>query len=69
VRYAGYASASITMMREIETQEESEAWTAALDLDLMDGVELFHPFTTTLVEVTIDRQPVVGEVLTFPGTT
>jgi hypothetical protein len=65
VRYEGYASASITMLTDIETAEESEAWTAALDLDLMDGVELFYPFTTTLVEVTIDRRPVVGRVLGF----
>jgi hypothetical protein len=55
------------MLSDIETKEESRAWTAALDLGLMDGVELFHPFTTTLVEVTIDRRPVGGEVLTFQG--
>ncbi len=65
VRYEGYSSASITMLNEIETAEESEAWTAALDLDLMKGVELFYPFTTTLVEVTIDRRPAAGEVLRF----
>ena len=65
VRYDGYVSASITMMNEIETAEESRAWTAALDLDLMDGVELFYAFTTTLVEVTIDRRPATGQVLRF----
>ena len=57
------------MLTDIETAEESEAWTAALDLDLMDGVELFYPFTTTLVELTIDRRPVVGRVLRFAGAT
>ena len=67
IRYEGYSSASITMLSDIETAEESEAWTAALDLDLMDGVELFHPFTTTLVEVTIDRRTVAGQVLRFAG--
>ena len=69
VRYEGYASASIRMLSGVETPEERQAWTAALDLDLMDGVELFHPFTTTLVEVAIDRRPVAGDVLRFPGTT
>ena len=67
VRYEGYSSASITMLNDIETAEESKAWTAALDLDLMGGVELFYPFTTTLVEVTIDRRPVAGRVLLFTG--
>lgn len=69
VRYEGHSSASITMLKDIETRADSDAWTAALDLDLMDGVELFHPFTTTLVEVTIDRRPAEGAVLRFavPG--
>lgn len=69
VRYEGYSSGSITMLSDIETAEEGEAWTAALDLDLMDGVELFYPFTTTLVEVTIDRRPATGEVLRFAEAT
>ncbi len=65
VRYEGYSSASITMLNAIETAEESRAWTAALDLDLLNGVELFHAFTTTLVEVTIDRRPAPWQVLRF----
>ncbi len=53
------------MINEIETAGESEAWSAALDLDLRHGVDLFYPFTTTLVEITIDRRPAPREVLRF----
>jgi hypothetical protein len=67
VRYRGYASESIVMLHDIETAEESRAWTAAIDLSRLRGIELFHPFTTTLIEMTIDRVPVAERVLRLDG--
>ena len=69
VSYSGYSSDSITMLTDIETAEESRSWTAALDLSLLEHVELFHPFTTTLVELTIDRRPTPWQVLHIEGET
>lgn len=63
VRYRGYVSASLVMQASIETASESAAWTAALDLARLERIELFYPFTTTLVELTIDRAPIPGEVV------
>ncbi|MDF1524366.1 MAG: hypothetical protein P1P87_16310, partial [Trueperaceae bacterium] len=67
VRYRGYASASLVMRREVETAAESAAWTAALDLSRLEKIELFYPFTTTLVELTIDREPIVDAVVRLVG--
>ena len=67
VRYRGYASASLVMRTEVETAAESATWTAALDLSRLERIELFYPFTTTLVELTIDREPVAGAVLRLIG--
>jgi hypothetical protein len=67
VRYRGYASASLVMRREVETATDSAAWTAALDLSRLAKIELFYPFTTTLVELTIDREPVVDAVVRLVG--
>jgi hypothetical protein len=67
VRYRGYASESIVMLHDIETAEERGAWTAAIDLSRLRGIELFHPFTTTLIEMTIDRVPVAERVLRLDG--
>jgi hypothetical protein len=67
VRYRGYASASLVMRADVETTAESAAWTAAIDLAQLERIEFFHPFTTTLVELTVDREPVVGEVLRLVG--
>lgn len=63
VRYRGYASASLVMRAEVETVAESAAWTAALDLSRLERIDLFYPFTTTLVELTIDRDPIPDAVV------
>jgi pimeloyl-ACP methyl ester carboxylesterase len=67
VRYRGYSSASLVMRAAIETAAESAAWTAALDLSQLERIELFYPFTTTLVELTIDREPVRDAVVRLVG--
>ncbi len=67
VRYRGYASASLVMHASVESAVESAAWTAALDLSRLERIELFYPFTTTLVELTIDRDPVQGAVVRLVG--
>lgn len=63
VRYRGYASASLVMLESVEPADQRAAWTAALDLSRLERIDLFHPFTTTLVELTVDREPVAGAVL------
>ncbi|MFN2321545.1 MAG: esterase/lipase family protein [Trueperaceae bacterium] len=63
VRYRGYASASLVMHASVESAAESSVWTAALDLSRLEKIELFYPFTTTLVALTIDREPVVDAVV------
>jgi len=63
VRYRGYASASLVMHASVESIAESAAWTAALDLSQLERIELFYPFTTTLVELTIDRDPIRDAVV------
>lgn len=63
VRYRGYHSPSLVMLRSIESPADSANWTAALDLSRLDRITFFHPWTTTLVEATIDREPVPGAVL------
>ena len=67
VRYRGFASASLVMSTSVETAEESATWTAALDLSRLERIELFFPFTTTLVELTIDREPVADAVVRLVG--
>lgn len=69
VSYAGYSSESITMLTDIETAAESRSWTAALDLSLLEHIDLFYPFTTTLVELEINRRPTPGQVLHLEGET
>jgi hypothetical protein len=67
IAYRGYASRRIVMLNEIESAAERRAWTAAIDLAELRGIELFYPFTTTLLELTIDRVPAAGQVLRLEG--
>jgi len=70
VDYHGHA-ADITMLTEVESPAETRAWTAGIVLDDLKRISFFHPFTTTLVELTIDREPVPfrgpNRVLWFKG--
>ena len=57
VQYRGRA-AVITMLAEVESPEETRAWTARIVLDELEHITFVYPFTTTRVELTIDREPV-----------
>lgn len=45
------------MLAEVESPAETRAWTAGIVLDELEHITFFYPFTTTLVELTIDREP------------
>jgi hypothetical protein len=70
VDYQGH-SAGITMLSEVESPAETRSWTAGIVLDDLQRISFFYPFTTTLVELTIDREPVPfrgpNRVLWFKG--
>ena len=57
VDYRGH-SAGITMLADVESRQETRDWTAAIVLDDLERISFFYPFTTTLVELVVDREPV-----------
>jgi hypothetical protein len=67
--YRGYSSDGIAMLAGIESPAETRAWTAAIDLSALTRISFFYPFTTTLVEIRVDRTvpagPGVRDVLWF----
>jgi len=36
---------------------DAAPWTAAMDLDLPNDIDFFFPYTTTLLEIRINREP------------
>jgi hypothetical protein len=69
VGYQGYSSESAGEVRE----EEEETWDAELDISSLaddTGVKFFYPFTTTLIELRMNREPLpvtgVNSLCFFP---
>lgn len=69
IEYHGYTSESVVMLSGIESEADRKAWTAAIDLAELEEITLFYAFTTTLVELRIDRAPRPFEVVRFEGVT
>ena len=72
VKYDGYSDKDVSMYADVESDEASEEWSEVIDLASLEKITLFHPFTTTLVEIKLNRepQPPIGrnEVFYFPDT-
>lgn len=60
-------------MTEEEPEPAQGEWTGVIDLSSLEKISFFYPFTTTLAEIRLNRepQPAIGrnDVLWFPETT
>lgn len=67
VGYHGYSDGSVQVDAAGEILGE---WSGVIDLSTLGGVELFYPFTTTLIEIRLNREPLPlggdNKLLWFP---
>lgn len=59
VGYYGVGTDKVSLVNQVATYDRSGVWDAqfALPTQVSDDVSFFYPFTTTLVEVVINREP------------
>lgn len=72
VAYRGHSDGSVRMRAGEPEAEIDGRWSGAIDLSSLPDIDFFHPWTTTLLEIRLDRepQPPAGrnEVAWFPET-
>lgn len=57
VAYDGYSDEDVDIYVGVESRAAQEEWSGVIDLSSLEKIELFHPFTTTLVEIRLNREP------------
>lgn len=72
VAYDGFYDESVRLYRGHESPEVQGEWSGVIDLSSLEEISFFYPFTTTLVEIRLNREPQPpqgrNDVLWFPET-
>lgn len=73
VAYSGYSDEEIELYSRYDPPADRGEWSGVIDLTTLPRIEFFHPFTTTLVEFRLNREPQPPEgpteLLWFPEPT
>lgn len=72
VAYRGHSDGSVRMYAAEQRAAPHGRWSGVIDLSALQDIDFFHPWTTTLLEIRLDREPQPpqgrNEVLWFPET-
>ena len=54
IAYVGYSDDSVEVYADYDTHSE---WSGVIDLSTLPKIQFFYPFTTTLVDIKLNREP------------
>lgn len=57
IAYDGYSEEEVELYIAQETREIQGEWSGVIDLSSLERISFFYPFTTTLVEIRLNREP------------
>ncbi|MEX2541673.1 MAG: hypothetical protein WD314_07685 [Trueperaceae bacterium] len=57
VAYDGFSDEDVELYVDQESREVQGEWSGVIDLSSLERISFFYPFTTTLVEVRLNREP------------